>query len=229
MILGGTISQALAPGSAYYLRVIHNPLGAEGLPNYGEPIQTLNFTLVFVSAGSLFVRRLRASGVERQQLKRFTYTSTLAISGTILTYTISEALGAQWLKWAGFALMQVGLVGVPISMGIAILRYRLYEIDLIINRTLVYGSLTAMLVALYFGGIVVLQSIFVVLAEEKSTLAVVASIRARQAFERNLQAFRPFPTRAPPGPGSGRGGPQNRRRCPSTPSSMALDPGFPTR
>jgi hypothetical protein len=61
------------------------------------------------------------------------------------------------------------------AIGIAVLRYRLYNIDLIINRTLVYGSLTALLVALYFGGIVVLQSIFVLLTGEKSTLAVVVS------------------------------------------------------
>src|SRR5215203_2187564 len=175
LTLIGTISQALAPGSVYYLRAIHNPLGVEGLPNVGELIQTVNFTLVFVSAGSLFVRRLRASGVERQQLKWFTYTSTLAISGTILTYTISEALSVPWLKWAGYTLMQVGLVGVPISMGIAILRYRLYNIDLLINRTLVYGTLTATLVTLYFGGIVVLQRAFVALTGERSTLAVVAS------------------------------------------------------
>jgi hypothetical protein len=60
-------------------------------------------------------------------------------------------------------------------MGIAIMRYRLYEIDLLINRTLVYGSLTAMLVALYFGGIVVLQGVFVLLTGQQSTLAVVAS------------------------------------------------------
>ena len=193
LIVGGTISQALAPGSVYYLRAIHNPLGVEGLPNYGELIQTVNFTLVFVSAGSLFVRRLRASGVERQQLKWFTYTSTLAISGTILTYTISEALGAQWLKWAGYALMQVGLVGVPISMGIAILRYRLYEIDLLINRTLVYGPLTAALVALYFGGVVLLQSLFVVLTVERSTLAIVASTLVIAAMfnplRRRIQSF----------------------------------------
>jgi hypothetical protein len=193
LILGGTISQALAPGSVYYLRPIHNPLGVEGLPNYGELIQTVNFTLVFVSAGSLFVRRLRASGVERQQLKWFTYTSTLAISGTILTYTISEALGAPWLKWAGYTLMQVGLVGVPISMGIAILRYRLYDIDILINRTLVYGSLTITLVALYFGGIVVLQRVFVFLTGQQSTLAVVASTLLIAALfnplRRRIQSF----------------------------------------
>ena len=71
--------------------------------------------------------------------------------------------------------MQVALIGMPISMGIAILRYRLYEIDLIINRTLVYGPLTATLVALYFVGIVVLQRVFVLLTGQQATLAVVAS------------------------------------------------------
>ena len=60
-------------------------------------------------------------------------------------------------------------------MGMAITRYRLYEIDLVINRTLVYGSLTAMLVAIYFVAIVVLQRLFVVLTGARSTLAVVAS------------------------------------------------------
>jgi hypothetical protein len=60
-------------------------------------------------------------------------------------------------------------------MGITILRYHLYDIDVVINRTLVYGSLTATLVALSFGGIVVFQRVFVALTGQKSTLAVVAS------------------------------------------------------
>jgi hypothetical protein len=63
----------------------------------------------------------------------------------------------------------------PMAIGIAVLRYHLYNIDRIINRTLVYGALTAMLIALYFGGIVVLQRLFVLLTGERSTLAVVAS------------------------------------------------------
>jgi hypothetical protein len=175
LTLIGMISQALAPGSVYYLRAIHNPLGVEGLPNVGELIQTVVFTLIFVSAGSLFVRRLRSSGVERQQLKWFTYSSTLAIGGVILTYTISDAIGALWLEWVGYVVLVVGFIGIPISMGIAVLRYRLYDIDILINRTIVYGSLSATLVALYFGGIVLLQAIFVALTGERSTLAVVAS------------------------------------------------------
>ena len=193
LISVGVIYQALAPRSVFYLRGIYNPLGVEGLPNVGEQVQTLVFTLIFVSAASLSVRRLRAKGVERQQLKWFTYTSTLAISGVILTFTISEVIDALWLQWVGYVVFVVGLVGMPISMGIAILRYRLYEIDILINRTLVYGALTAMLVALYFGGIVVLQRVFVALTGERSTLAVVASTLAIAALfnplRRRVQRF----------------------------------------
>ena len=69
----------------------------------------------------------------------------------------------------------IGLVGLPVAIGIAIFKYHLFEIDLLINRTFVYGTLTAALVALYFGGTVLLQRIFVALTGEKSTLAVVAS------------------------------------------------------
>ena len=189
----GVISQALAPGSVYYLRGIHNPLGVEGLPNVGELVQTVMFTLIFVSAGSLFVRRLRASGVERQQLKWFTYSSTLAISGVILTFTISDAIGALWLEWVGYVVLVVGFIGIPISMGIAILRYRLYNIDFLINRTIVYGLLTAILVALYFCGIVVLQRFFVLLTGQQSTLAVVASTLLIAALfnplRRRIQSF----------------------------------------
>jgi hypothetical protein len=171
----GAVWGAITPGVILGVGRINNPLGVEGLPNVWKLTQTLMLTLIFVSAASLFVRLRRARGVERQQIKWFTYTGVVASSAALLTYTISEPLGALWLKWVGYVVMQVALIGMPISMGIAILRYRLYEIDLIINRTLVYGVLTATLVALYFGGIVVLQRVFVALTGEQSTLAVVAS------------------------------------------------------
>jgi hypothetical protein len=81
----------------------------------------------------------------------------------------------------------------PVAMGIAILRYRLYEIDLIINRTLVYGALTAILATLYFGGIVVLQRLFVALTAQESQLAIVASTLAVAAIfnplRRRIQAL----------------------------------------
>jgi hypothetical protein len=84
-------------------------------------------------------------------------------------------------------------VALYVAVGIAILRHRLYDIDVIINRTLVYSALTATLVALYFGGIVVLQRLFEALAGEKSTLAVVASTLVIAALfnplRRHIQSF----------------------------------------
>jgi len=193
LILVGAISQMFAPGLVANLGGIYNPLGVEGLPNVWKLIQTLLYALLLVSVASLFVRRLRASGVERQQLKWFTYAATLAVIGLILTFTISELTGSVWLGWAGYALALVGLIGIPISMGIAILRYRLYEIDLIINRTLVYGSLTGLLALLYFGSVTALQYLFSLLTGQGNTLAIVASTLAIAALfnplRRRIQKF----------------------------------------
>jgi hypothetical protein len=93
----------------------------------------------------------------------------------------------------GYVLSLAALVGFPISIGIAMVRYRLYDIDLIINRTLVYGALTVVLIAIYFGGIVVLQRTFVVLTGQQSTLAIVASTVLIAALfaplRRRIQSF----------------------------------------
>jgi hypothetical protein len=150
------------------------------------------YALVAVGASSMLARLRHAGRIERQQIKWFAYATAVAISGVILKNTVFPAVGVTWVWWVGLVLTTVGVVSSPIAMGIAILRYRLYEIDIIINRTLVYGSLTATLVALYFVGIVVLQSLFVVLIGEKSTLAVVASTLMIAAlftpFRRRIQS-----------------------------------------
>jgi hypothetical protein len=87
----------------------------------------------------------------------------------------------------------VGVAGIPVAAGIAILRYRLYEIDILINRTLVYGSLTVMLVAVYAGSIVILQGFLRAPTGEESQLAIVASTLAVAALftplRRRLQSF----------------------------------------
>ena len=163
------------PGTLEGFDLIKNPLGIEGLPIGRKPVQALIFTGGLVASASLILRLRRGSWVERQQIKWLAYAAAVATGGSILVYTPPEALGAPWVTSVGYVVVELGVLGIPISIGIAILRYRLYEIDTIINRTLVYGSLTTTLVALYFGGIVVLQRIFVVLTGEKSTLAVVAS------------------------------------------------------
>jgi len=172
----GAVWQAFTPGVILSLDPIRNPLGMEGLPKANDPVQAIMFAFMFVVvASSLFVRLRRARGIERQQIKWPAYTAAMAATGSILTYTVAEATGIRWIEWTGFVVLIAALVSFPTSVGIAIVRYRLYDIDIIINRTLVYGSLTATLVALDFGVIIVAQGIFVTLTGQQSTLAVVAS------------------------------------------------------
>jgi len=111
--------------------------------------------------GFIEVLRLRrARRIERQQIKWPAYTAVVAASGSVLTEITSEAIGLRWLEWLGFVVVIAALAGFPISIGIAIVRFRLYEIDTLINRTLVYGSLTVMLALVYFGGVTATQAIF---------------------------------------------------------------------
>jgi hypothetical protein len=114
---------------------------------------------------SLILRFYRSRGEERLQLKWFVYATTVGF--------LAIALSGGGLL--GTLIWTVAPLSLPVSAGIAVLKYRLYDIDLLINRTLVYGSLTATLVAVYFAGIVVSQRLFVVLTGERSTLAIVAS------------------------------------------------------
>ena len=142
---------------------------------------------------SLVVRFRRARGQERQQLKWFAFSSvvfcTVFAIGPVLWY-LPESSGAEWV-WT--VLFLSGASTIPVATGIAILRYRLYNIDVLIHRTLVSGSLTATLVALYFGVIVMLQRLFVLLTGQQSTLAVVASTLVIAAlftpFRRPVQSF----------------------------------------
>jgi len=121
---------------------------------------------------SLFVRFRRAREDERQQIKWFASASALSL----VWISVLGQASLRGLPEVIVALSSLLVVSsIPIATGIAILRYRLYDIDLIINRTLVYGSLTFTLIAVYFVGIVVSQRLFVVLTGERSTLAVVAS------------------------------------------------------
>jgi hypothetical protein len=175
LVLMGALLCALSPGPVIALGPIHNPLAVEGLPNVYKSVERLVNTLIFVAVISLIMRLRRAMELERQQIKWFVYATVLMISGGILTYPVSEAIGSVWLKWISFVPFIVGVMFIPVAMGIAILRYRLYDIDILINRTLVYGPLTVVLVALYFGGVVLLQNTFVALTGQESTLAVVAS------------------------------------------------------
>jgi hypothetical protein len=151
------------------------------------------YALVVVGASSMLMRLRYAGRVERQQIKWFAYATMVVISGVILKNVVYPVVSVTWLWWVSLILTAVGVTSSPVAMGLAILRYRLFEIDLIINRTLVYGPLTATLVALYFGAVVLLQRLFVALTGQKSTLAVVASTLLIAALfnplRRRIQSF----------------------------------------
>jgi hypothetical protein len=187
-LLPAAILAALSPG-LILSSAIKNPLGIEVLPNTSKAIEAFMYTLVVVGATSMLARLRHAGRLERQQIKWFAYATTFVISGVILKNFVYPPVDVMWVWWVGLILTAVGVIGSPIAMALAILRYRLYQIDLLINRTLVYGSLTATLIALYFAVIVVLQRIFVVLIGEQSTLAVVASTLVIAAL------FNPFRSR----------------------------------
>ena len=191
-LLPAAILAALSPGRILS-STLHNPLGVEELPNASKAVEAFMYALVVVGASSMLMRLRHAGRVERQQIKWFAYATVVVIIGVILKNTIYPVVAVRWLWWVGLILTAVGVASSPVAMGLAILRYRLYEIDLIINRTLVYGPLTATLVGIYLGGIVLLQRLFVALTGEKSTLAVVASTLVIAALfsplRRRIQSF----------------------------------------
>jgi hypothetical protein len=177
-ILVGAISDAFSPGPVDGLGPIRNPLGIQGFSNvYTAILYTMvALVLLVAAASSVFVRLRRAIGVERQQIKWFAYAAAATVIGLVLAYGIPEILVVPlWFERIGYAILLVLIPAIPISMGIAILRYKLYDIDLLINRTLVYGSLTAVLALVYFGSVTGTQSIFRAITGQQSTLAVVAS------------------------------------------------------
>jgi hypothetical protein len=146
---------------------------------------------LLAAAVAMIVRLRRARGVERQQLK------WIASAATVLPLTSLTAVVSWYLGWylAATTLPFLAPVLIPLAAGYAVLKYRLYDIDIIINRTLVYGSLTITLALVYFGGVVTTQTFFRALTgqAEQSQLAVVVSTLAIAALfnplRRRIQAF----------------------------------------
>jgi hypothetical protein len=178
---------------------IDNPIGIEGLGTvenlpFFDVLLNCLLVIAFVgAAASVVVRFRRSRGVERLQMKWFVYVTVVFVGGSILASAIGVVTGVRWLEQFSFLLSMVALVSLPIAVGIAILKYRLYDIDVVINRTLVYGPLTAALLLIYFGGVVSLQYAFRALTGQESQIAVVASTLAIAALfnplRKRVQAF----------------------------------------
>jgi PAS domain S-box-containing protein len=182
VIVTGTVSVALWPETAAGFDLVNHPLGIEVATDTMNPVETILYALGLVAAASPLVRLRRSMGVERQQLKWFAYAVAVLATSAILAYVVSESVRVVWLGWASFMLVIASVVGLPVAVGIAILRYRLYNIDLLLNRTLVYGALTAVLAAVYFGSIVLFQALFRAFTGQESQVAVVVSTLAIAAL-----------------------------------------------
>ena len=172
-----------APGQSLTTRNPDNPLPVD------SPVVAtmLNIGLALLLAGiaasmaALVVRFRRATGIEHLQLKQLVFAAALTLP--------SMALAAFY--YYDFVVVQVliavSLLSLPVAAGLAILRYRLYDIDVVINRTVVYGSLSAILAAVYLGSVLLLQAALSPFTEG-SSLAVAVSTLAVAALFRPVRA-----------------------------------------
>jgi hypothetical protein len=189
-IAGSVVGYALRAGPLEDFPQIANPYGVDSpiVGMVGVAGSIVAAGSLVASAVSLIVRLRSVGSEQRQQIKWLPYGGAVVVCGVCV-----GGLTILWSVPVSIVIMSVSLLGLPVFTGIAILRHRLYDIDIIINRTLVYGSLTATLVALYFGGIVLLQRLFVLLTGQQSTLAVVASTLLIAALftplRRRIQSF----------------------------------------
>jgi hypothetical protein len=184
-VAGGvaTLSNAFAPGPLDNADFgwVDNPFGVEGLGL--RTLADVAFAAVAIAALagviSVVVRYRRARGVERLQLRWLVVAVCVLVVGAVGGSAATPLLG-EGAGWIGILL---GLLGVVVAIAIALLRYRLYDIDVVVNRTLVYGALTATLALAYLGGVLLLELALRPLTESSnlaiagSTLAVAALFR----------------------------------------------------
>jgi hypothetical protein len=190
-------------GPFYFYTPIRNPV-FEVSGALGVTVEVLGrlglaalFLICVVSVIVVFVRLGSAQGEERQQIKWFAYAATMLLSAVFLSPVVGGTLAAIGVPWGVAIAIPIvfGLLAVPIAVGVAILRYRLYDIDRIINRTLVYGLLTAVLVGVYVGGVTVTQTLLRTLTDQEQLpqLVVVASTLVIAAMfnplRRRIQSF----------------------------------------
>jgi hypothetical protein len=173
------VSDTVRPGTLDDpFRTVSNPFGIAGMRGAAIAMNDLGWGLVpaglALAAASLIVRLRRAHGVVRRQLQL-----VLGV-GTLVAVVVAVDM-MTWLVWPGgslqirIAVIGVGFSAFPAATGVAILRYRLYDIDVVVNRTLVYTVLVASLAGLYFVGVYVAQAALRSVNGESSTLGVTVS------------------------------------------------------
>ncbi|MDQ3963814.1 MAG: hypothetical protein M3277_07890 [Actinomycetota bacterium] len=189
------IWQMVAPvevaGGPQNMPRFENPLGLEQLGGAAESVTGfIGFLLLvtgLIGVGSMIWRLLRGNRTERQQLKVLVYAVALLPVVLFVSGFLQNALrgdAGEGIIVAGFV---IGFNGVAAAMGLSIVRYRLYDFDVVVNRTLVYGVLTAALLASYLLIVVTLSRVLDPVTRD-SDIAVAASTLAVAALFRPLRA-----------------------------------------
>lgn len=171
LLLSAALTGKITVGNGETPLTLPNPFGVFGLNDTDGPPTVFRIFFVFVlvclfaALISLVLRFRRSQGDERQQLKWFTYAATPAVLFTILTVLIESA----WL----LVMQDIAVLMVPLAIGVAIFKYRLYDIDILINRTLVYVPLTAILAGIFSASITLSQRLFSAITGTASDAATV--------------------------------------------------------
>jgi hypothetical protein len=176
------------------IETVPNPLGIEGAEAAFKLLETITAPgvglLMILSVVSMVARFRRARGAERQQLKWFTYAAVLSVL-LFLIFTLT-GLDNRTPGPLGYVIAALWLMAIPVAIGVALLRYHLFDIDRLINRTLVYGLVTALLAGIYAGAVLVLGQLFGEIGTEPPTWAVAgATLAAAALFQparRRIQA-----------------------------------------
>ena len=170
-----TFAESLAPGSGGVDWKFDNPIGflkEDWINALVGPFLVSLPIWVILCVVSLLVRFRRVGGVEREQIKWLFYAAAIFALTYVPSFIWTDFNDPE--NFWGF-LWVFGMLSIPVAIAIAILRYRLYDIDIIIRRTLQYALLTALLALVYFGGVVLLQNLFESLTGEQSAMAIVVS------------------------------------------------------
>jgi hypothetical protein len=170
---------------------VANPLGVPGAGALLDAVAAAGLAALFVSillsCASLVVRYRAAPTDQRQQLKWVAYALPVVVLSLIASIVLEFVSSSDAAVDLANTLVAAGLTVVPVSIGVAMLRYRLYDLDLVVNRTLVYGLLTAALAAVYLMSVLVLQLVLSPLTD-RSDLAVAASTLAVAGLFRPARA-----------------------------------------
>ena len=178
-VVAETMCVEVAPGGDCQVWV-DNPIGITGVPDpeFGD-FSTVGYMVLIVfiviSTASLVVRFVRSRGVERLQMKWFAFAVVSLILATLAQETLADLTPIPMLAWD--LLWGMAVLAVPVAIGLSVLRYRLYEIDRIVSRTVTYLLVVGLLGLVFFGAVTLITSFLSAesdLAVAASTLAVAA-------------------------------------------------------